>query len=36
MTAKTELILGFSDGAQWDAWLARHHDRSDLFATERV
>ncbi len=28
MAAKTELILEFSDAAEWDAWLARHHDRS--------
>lgn len=28
MAAKTELILEFSDAAEWAAWLARHHDRS--------
>jgi uncharacterized protein YdeI (YjbR/CyaY-like superfamily) len=29
MAAKTELILEFSQAAEWDAWLARHHDRPD-------
>jgi len=28
MAAKTEPILTFSDAAEWEAWLARHHDRS--------
>jgi uncharacterized protein YdeI (YjbR/CyaY-like superfamily) len=28
MAKKTELILKFSDTAEWDAWLATHHDRS--------
>jgi len=28
MAAKTEQILRFSDAAEWEAWLARHHDRS--------
>ena len=28
MAAKTEPILEFSDAAEWEAWLARHHDRS--------
>jgi len=29
MAAKTELILDVSDAAGWEAWLARHHDRSE-------
>jgi len=29
MDNKTEPILEFSDTAEWDAWLAKHHDRSD-------
>ena len=28
MAASTELILRFSEAAEWDAWLARNHDRS--------
>jgi uncharacterized protein YdeI (YjbR/CyaY-like superfamily) len=28
MTAKAEPTLQFSNAAEWDAWLARHHDRS--------
>jgi len=28
MTTKDEPILTFSDAAAWDAWLAKHHDRS--------
>jgi uncharacterized protein YdeI (YjbR/CyaY-like superfamily) len=28
MAAKTEPILKFSDATEWDAWLAKHHDRS--------
>ncbi len=28
MAANTELILRFSEAAEWDAWLARNHDRS--------
>lgn len=28
MAAKAEPILTFSDVAEWDAWLAKHHDRS--------
>lgn len=28
MAAKTELILEFSDAAEWEAWLAGNHDRS--------
>ena len=28
MAAKTELILDFPGAAEWDAWLAGHHDRS--------
>jgi len=28
MAAKTELILKFSEAAEWEAWLAAHHDRS--------
>src|SRR5262245_35205128 len=28
MAAKKELILRFSEAAEWDAWLARNHDRS--------
>jgi uncharacterized protein YdeI (YjbR/CyaY-like superfamily) len=29
MAAKTELILRFTLAAEWEAWLAAHHDRSD-------
>jgi uncharacterized protein YdeI (YjbR/CyaY-like superfamily) len=29
MPAKTEQILRFSRAAEWDAWLAKHHDSSD-------
>jgi uncharacterized protein YdeI (YjbR/CyaY-like superfamily) len=29
MAAKAEPTLTFSDIAEWDAWLAKHHDRSD-------
>jgi len=29
MAATTELILEFSRTAEWEAWLARHHDRPD-------
>ena len=28
MAARTELILGFTETAEWDAWLARNHHRS--------
>ena len=28
MTAKAEPILTFSNASEWDAWLAKHHDRS--------
>src|SRR5215471_13101197 len=28
MAAKSELILRFSEAAEWDAWLARNHDRT--------
>jgi uncharacterized protein YdeI (YjbR/CyaY-like superfamily) len=28
MTARAEPTLAFSDLAEWDAWLAKHHDRS--------
>ncbi len=28
MAATTELILRFSEAAEWDAWLASNHDRS--------
>jgi uncharacterized protein YdeI (YjbR/CyaY-like superfamily) len=28
MAAKTELILEFSRAAEWQSWLAKHHDRS--------
>jgi uncharacterized protein YdeI (YjbR/CyaY-like superfamily) len=28
MAVNTELILRFSEAAEWDAWLARNHDRS--------
>jgi uncharacterized protein YdeI (YjbR/CyaY-like superfamily) len=28
MVAKAEPTLTFSDVAEWDAWLAKHHDRS--------
>jgi len=28
MTAKAEPTLTFSDSSEWDAWLAKHHDRS--------
>jgi len=29
MPAKTEQILRFSHAADWEAWLAKHHDSSD-------
>jgi uncharacterized protein YdeI (YjbR/CyaY-like superfamily) len=29
MAANAELILRFTRAAEWDAWLAAHHDRSD-------
>ena len=28
MTAKAEPTLTFSNASEWDAWLAKHHDRS--------